>query len=109
MQKYFLYILLFILINTDEKHDQLKKDFEEIKTTKHRSKILSCMAILTHNLKQENNTFKTLISNTDKSKSYDKLITVLLSSCIDNLKDQDIDKVKNINPDPQPRSNTKPK
>jgi hypothetical protein len=94
--KFLLLLIIATIINADDNIDQLKKDFEEIKTTKHRSKILSCMALLTNTLKQGNELFKSTISGTDKSKSYDKFIAVLLNNCIDTIKDNDIDKVRLI-------------
>jgi hypothetical protein len=86
-------LLIFSVVSSEDRKEQLKKDFEEIKTTKYRSKILSCMAILTHDLKEGNEIFRTAISKTDKSKSYEKFITALIADCVERIKDNEIDNV----------------
>jgi hypothetical protein len=95
---FFVLISLIMYIRAEDnnlKIEQLKKNFEEIKTTKHRSKILSCMALLTNSLKDGNNILfkEAMQGSTDKSKSYDKFLTHLIVHCTDNIKDNDVDKV----------------
>jgi hypothetical protein len=86
----FLYIIRFL-------HDFLilKKDLEEMNQIKYNSKLSACMALARNSLAEENQTIKQVIasSNFDKSKTYDKIVAMMLSNCLGKITDAQMEAV----------------
>lgn len=105
---------LFILINflilifatqiipsaqQDSIDETTKKDIQDIKTLKKRTKLAACFSLLRLNLEKGNENLKSLLRNTkfDKSETYNFIIYDTLNNCMSIIKDDQIDKI--LDPD----------
>jgi len=83
----------------DKIDESTKREIQEIKRLKKRTKLSACMAILRINLDRGNEKIKNLIdsSNFDKSTTYDYLTTLLIHNCIEKIKENEMEKI--LDPD----------
>lgn len=77
----------------------IKKDIEDIKILKRKTKLAACSSILRNNLNKENQSLKTLIKNSkfDKEKTYDFAVVHMLNNCISKITQENIDTI--LDPD----------
>lgn len=106
----YLFILINILIlifatqiipsaQQDSIDETTKKDIQDIKTLKKRTKLAACFSLLRLNLEKGNENLKSLLRNTkfDKSETYNFIIYDTLNNCMSIIKDDQIDKI--LDPD----------
>ena len=62
---------------------------------KDRSKLLSCLSVIRNSLANSNKEVSQLLQSTsfEKSKVYDKIVVLMITSCKSKLKDSEIDNV----------------
>jgi hypothetical protein len=78
---------------------EFQSDVDHIASIKRRSRLAACMSILRNSLAEGNQEFKEALANSyyDKSKSYEKLVLMILNNCEKNIKDNEIEQI--LNPD----------
>ncbi len=91
-------------INID---DNIKKDIEDIKNLKRKTKLAACFSIVKNNLSKGNDNLVTIIkrSNFDKEKTYDYIVIHLLNNCINTITQESVDSI--LDPDNILNSNPK--
>jgi len=106
-----IFLLLLVVVNTsspNEKQDETsnpniddftKKQIQEIKKLKKRTKLAACSAALRNSLDKGNDKLKKIIDNSkfDRSLTYDYLVLKVLGSCIEKIKEEEINTI--LSPD----------
>jgi hypothetical protein len=79
--------------------DSIKKDVEDIKILKRKTKLAACSSILRNNLNNGNESMKAILKQTnfDKEKTYDYVVTYLLSNCVNSITQESVDSI--LDPD----------
>lgn len=68
---------------------------EEMNQIKYNSKLSACMALVRNSLAQDNQSVKQTIASSafDKSKTYDKIVAMMISNCLAKISDAQMEAV----------------
>jgi len=81
--------------NTVQSNNDFKNDLDEISRVKKRSKIVACLSIIRNSLADGNQEVKAAIDNSkfDRSKSFDKIVVIMLNNCENKISDSEMEKI----------------
>ena len=89
-----LVLLSLLVVVLSAVESELKKDIEDVKNLKLKSKITACISLIRNSLHEGTNEhMQSTIRNShfDKSKTYDKVIYLMLTTCTSKIKEANID------------------
>lgn len=95
LYSFFVLTILFTYSSSVTVDDKIKKDVEEIKHMKKKTKLTACTSLLRNSLDIGNKDVSDLISKSrfDASNTYEFIVTRILSNCVKQIKDDSIDKI----------------
>lgn len=94
-----IFCLSYSSVNTASSNEEikssgdLKKDYDEILHIKRRSKLVACLSLVRNSLAEGNAAVKEVIdnSNFDRSRSFDKIILIMVSYCEKKITDAEME------------------